>query len=197
MWQRLALQTLRQVWVQQYYGPHEGRWRASEDLPPHAHRITSPYDVEARFATKRQTSWTGYKVHLTETCAEDSPHLITNVETTTATTNDVEVTDTIHEHLAARKLLPREHLLDTGYLSGDVLVTGQPTHQIDLVGPVLGDNSWQARQEDGLDVRCFALDWEARQALCPGGKVSMRWTETHDQQGAGQDIIGNTAEVTL
>lgn len=189
LWQRPALQTLRQVWLQQYYGPHEVRWRTSDDLPPQAQLITSPYDVEARFATKRQTSWTGYKVHLTETCDEDSPHLITNVETTAATTNDVEVTDTIHAHLAAWKLLPCEHLLDTGYLSGNVLVSGQRQHQVDLVGPVLGDNSWQARQDDGLDGRCFALDWEARQATCPGGKVSMRWTETHDKQGAGQAII--------
>jgi hypothetical protein len=24
---------------------------------------------------KRETRWTGYKVHLTETCEEDAPHL--------------------------------------------------------------------------------------------------------------------------
>jgi transposase len=184
-----ALQILRQVWLQQYYGPHDARWRLSQDLPPHAQLITSPYDLEARFATKRQTSWTGYKVHLTETCQDDAPLLITNVETTAATTNDVEVTDTIHLHLAARDLLPEEHLLDTGYVSADVLVRSQKSHQVDLVGPVLGDNSWQAQQPDGLDVRCFVLDWETRQAICPAGKTSARWTETHDRQGVGQDII--------
>jgi transposase len=115
--------------------------------------------------------------------------LITNVETTPATTNDVEVTDTIHRHLAARDLLPQEHLLDTGSVSADLLVTSQQRHQVDMVGPVLGDHSWQAQQPDGLDVSCFALDWEARQAICPAGKVSVRWVETHDRQGAGQDIV--------
>jgi transposase len=64
---RPALATLRAVWLQQYYGPHDVRWRVEADLPPHALLITSPYDVEARFATKRETSWTGYKAHLTET----------------------------------------------------------------------------------------------------------------------------------
>ena len=183
-----ALGILRQVWVQQYYGPHDVRWRTGEDLPPHARLIASPYEVEARFATKRQTAWTGYKVHLTETCDEERPPLITNVETTPATTNDVGVTDTIHAHLAARHLLPREHLLDTGYVAADVLVTSR-RRAVDVVGPALGDNSWQARQPDGLDVSCFAIDWEARHVTCPGGKRSVRWTPGHDKQGAGQDLV--------
>lgn len=183
-----ALGILRQVWVQQYYGPHDVRWRTGEDLPPHARLIASPYEVEARFATKRQTAWTGYKVHLTETCDEERPHLITNVETTPATTNDVGVTDTIHAHLAARHLLPREHLLDTGYVAADVLVTSR-RRAVDVVGPALGDNSWQARQPDGLDVSCFAIDWEAGHVTCPGGKRSVRWTPGHDKQGAGQDLV--------
>ncbi len=186
---RPASQTLRLVWLQQYYGPHDIRWRTTDDLPPHAQLIASPYDVDARFATKRETSWVGYKVHLTETCDDDTPHLITNVETTPATTNDVCMTDTIHVHLAARDLLPQEHLLDTGYMAADVLVTGQQQHQVDLVGPVLGDNSWQARQPDGLDVSCFAIDWDAQHVTCPAGKVSTRWTPGHDEQGAGQAVI--------
>jgi len=186
---RPAIQALRRIWMQQYYGPHDVRWRTTDDLPPHAQLITSPYDVEARFATKRETSWTGYKVHLTETCDDDTPHLITNVETTPATTNDVCVTDTIHAHLAERDLLPHEHLLDSGYVAADVLVTSQQQHTVDVVGPVLRDNSWQARQPDGLDVRCFAIDWDARQVICPAGKVSTRWTAGHDDQGAGQAVI--------
>jgi len=186
---RPAVQTLRAVWIQQYYGPHDLRWRVEADLPPHAQLITSPYDVEARFATKRETSWTGYKVHLSETCDDDTPHLITNVETTPATTNDVCMTETIHTHLAERDLLPREHLLDSGYVAADLLVTSQQDHQVDLLGPVLSDNSWQARQADGLDVSCFVIDWDQQSVTCPAGKSSVRWTEGHDHQGDGQAII--------
>ena len=47
------------------------RWRAAGDLPPCAIRIDSPHDPEARYGTKRATRWTGYKVHLTETCGLD------------------------------------------------------------------------------------------------------------------------------
>ena len=186
---RPAIQTLRAVWLQQYYGPHDLRWRLQADLPPHAQLITSPYDVEARFATKRETSWTGYKVHLTETCDDDTPHLITNVETTPATTNDVCMTETIHTHLAKRDLLPHEHLLSSGYVAAAVLVSSQQRHAVDVVGPTLSDNSWQARQADGLDVTCFAIDWEAQQVTCPAGKSSVRWTAGHDKQGDGQAVI--------
>jgi transposase len=181
--------TLRQMWIQQYYGPHDVRWRSDADLPPHALLITSPYDVEARFATKRDIHWTGYKVHVTETCDDTGPHLITNVETTSAPVNDVVLTPTIHTHLAARELLPTEHLLDAGYMAADVMVTSQQDHQVELVGPVLPDSSWQAQLPEGLDVSCFAIDWDAQQVTCPAGHRSVRWTPGHDKQGDGQAII--------
>ena len=31
-------------------------------------KVESPYDTDARFWSKRATHWTGYMVHLTETC---------------------------------------------------------------------------------------------------------------------------------
>lgn len=68
-----AMQTLRTVWLPQYDGPHDVRWRSAADLPPHAQLLTSPYVVETRFATKRQTAWTGYNVHLTETGDAECP----------------------------------------------------------------------------------------------------------------------------
>jgi hypothetical protein len=52
---------------------------------------------------KRTTSWVGYKVHLTETCEEGTPHLITHVETTAAPVADGEVTTRIHENARAEK----------------------------------------------------------------------------------------------
>jgi hypothetical protein len=57
-------------------------------MPAAAEQISSPYDPEARYSTKREISWVGYKVHLTETCDPETPHVITNVETTLATTPD-------------------------------------------------------------------------------------------------------------
>ena len=60
-----------------------------KEMPEAAQRIESPYEVEARYSTKRSMGWVGYKVHLTESCDEGFPHLITDVHTTAATATDV------------------------------------------------------------------------------------------------------------
>ena len=78
------------------------RWREGNDLPPGGQRLASPYDLDARYGVKRGSGWTGYKDHLTETCDPDMPRVITNVETTDATADDVEMTQTIHQHLSNR-----------------------------------------------------------------------------------------------
>src|SRR5215210_7242419 len=77
-----AVETLRRCRVQQFYAEDPIRWRAATDLPPAPLLLSSPDDPEARYSRKRATEWTGYKVHLTETCDEDRPHLITDVATT-------------------------------------------------------------------------------------------------------------------
>ena len=181
-----AVETLRQVWVQQYHAPDDGddtrppRWRRDDELPPAARRIASPHDPEARYGTKREASWTGYKVHLTETCDADAPHLVTDVQTTVATTPDDAVTGDIHAALAARGLLPRLHLVDAGYVAARHLATARAAHGVDLLGPAPPDTQWQARAGAGFDAAGFTLDWAARRATCPQGHTSVRWAETDD-----------------
>ncbi|MBK8989687.1 MAG: IS1182 family transposase [Chloroflexi bacterium] len=189
LWQRLgnhpelaqlrnlpAMETLRQVWLQQFMIQDEQlKWRPASDLPPASLLINSPYDVEARFSKKRKTEWTGYKVHLSKSCDEELPHLIVNVETTAATTTDYEMTPEIHGHLAERDLLPGEHLLDKGYMSADNLVDSQE-QRIDLIGPVAEDPSWQAQAGEGFASAAFVIDWEKKQATCPQGHPSHQWS---------------------
>lgn len=88
-----AVITLRTVWITQYHrtitgGRQEVAWREEKDLPPSRDRLCSPYDTDARFATKRGSGWEGYKIHISETCDDVTetglPHLVTNVATTDA-----------------------------------------------------------------------------------------------------------------
>src|SRR5512132_2734774 len=130
-----ALEALRQIWVQQYYrcsvpGMAVVRWRTTEEQPPAAVRITSPYELEARYCTKRDTQWVGYKLHLSETCEPEHPDLITQVLTTPSTTPACTMGPPIVQDLAARDLLPGAPLCDSGYVDADFLVTAQQ-HQID------------------------------------------------------------------
>jgi transposase len=179
-----AVQTLRQVWAEHYTDPPGPlRWREAPEMPPPADLITSPYDVEARYCTKRGIAWVGYKVHVTETCEDDQPHLITQVLTTPATTPDCVMGPAIHHGLAQRDLLPGAHLLDGGYVDADLLVTAQVQHQIDVVGPAFGSYSRQRRAGQGYDLSAFVIDWEAQQARCPQGQTSVKWTPGHDMRG--------------
>jgi transposase len=60
-------------------------------------------------------SWVGYKVHLTESCDEGFPHLITDVHTTAATATDVKQLSAIQQRLAASGVLPAELFADSSY----------------------------------------------------------------------------------
>ena len=176
-----AVQTLRQVWVQQF-AVEDGvlRWREKKELPPALLVVNSPYDPEARFSIKRETVWTGYKVHLTETCGEEAPHLITHVRTTPGTQQDSDVTAAVHADLARADLLPGEHLVDEGYTDAPLLVESREKYGIDLVGPVARNGSWQAVADAGFDQSRFAVDWEAERVTCPRGKVSHKWVPVRD-----------------
>lgn len=108
------VQTLRQMWIQQYFvDDGQVRRRDLKDRPPGAERLVTPYDTDARGSVKRGIFWDGYKVHLTE-CEPDSPNLITHVATTDSTVQDVRLVAPIHAHLAERDLLPECHLVDAG-----------------------------------------------------------------------------------
>ena len=180
-----AVEILRQVWLQQYYAPRDGKvqLRTEKDGPPHAKRIFSPYETEARKSTKRSTSWTGYKVHLTETCEEDLPHLITHVETTVATTQDTTVLPSIHQALAEKEILPQQHLVDQGYTSAQLITSSQKEYGIELFGPVALNAKWQAKEGAGFDMSHFRVNWKRKVVYCPQGKRSRLWKNSHDSYG--------------
>ncbi len=73
-------------------------------------------------------------------------------------------------------LLPGQHLVDAGYVSGQQLLTSELAYGVDLVGPALLDTSWQAAANEGFDLTRFAIDWERQTATCPQGKTSLPWT---------------------
>ncbi len=94
-----AVMLLLRVWIQNFClmpaeaGAQRGtekpgedgmlvRWRTTiEGFPTSLLMVASPYDADVHYAKKRSTTWIGYKVHLTERCDDERPHLITHVET--------------------------------------------------------------------------------------------------------------------
>jgi transposase len=188
-WLRMlpALTILRRIWIQQYRRD-DGQvvWRRPPDLPPGAVMLQSPHDPDVRYSEKRETTWVGYKMHLTETCAADAPHLITQVTTTPATTTDDATTSAIQAELTARERAPHLHLVDAGYLDGELLAQSA-AQGIHLCGPIAPDTSWQAKAGRGYALANFAIAWDQEVVTCPQGKRSSTWRPAIGSRG--EDVI--------
>jgi transposase len=175
------MQVLRQILVRNYYWDASGRlrWRDDEGdagLPPSAARIVSPYDPAARYSRRGQvTRWTGYLAHVTETCADDSPDVITDVAAMPATSAGSAAVAGIHARLERRGLLPGEHLVDGGYPSLARMERAGREHQVTLAGPLPGNRTRQHRDQQGYARDDFRAGYDRREVPCPQGQVSKGW----------------------
>ena len=186
---------LRRVWARHFerVGPGSGdniaggdyaggrvQLRPAQGRGP-GDRVESPYDAEARCRAKAGTNWTGYMVHLTETCDTGKPHLVVHADTTPANVHEAMRTTPIHDALAAKGLTPSEHLADAGYISANLIVTARERHRIDLIGPARPDQSWQNQAAGALRATDFTVDWERQVVRCPEGCESVSWGEYKDK----------------
>jgi transposase len=172
---------LQQVW-NQHFERKDGhiRWRDGPAVR-NQERVVSPYDQEARESRKRDTEWFGSKVHLTETCGqEDKVHLIIDVKSVPATWQDVQETIAIMQRVEAQDLKPEVMLMDKGYTSGEVLTWGENA-EVEIVGPVNDDSSWQDKSGYGLST--FDIDWKNKKAICPQGQQSQIWRPGQGKRG--------------
>jgi transposase len=187
-----SIDTLRRTWQRHYERSDEGespqgvrhdrtvRFKANRELPQAAEGIESPYDPEARFRSKRDTKWTGYMAHLSETCEEDAPHLLTHVHTTAASVHEAKCTAVIEAAMVEKDRAPDEHLVDAAYVSADLLVKSVQDYGITLRGPTRPDVSWQVHVEGAYRPDDFDIDWDQQWARCPQGKQSISWSERVD-----------------
>ena len=67
------------------------------------------------------------------------------------------MTEPIHADLQKAALTPRQHLLDSGYITAPILVSSQQQYGIEVIGPGRPDVKWQANTDDGIDISQFAL----------------------------------------
>lgn len=175
-----ALTTLGLVWDQRFAVGENGGVTARPDLPPCTDRIVTPHDVGVRAGEKRGQPWHGSKVQVTETVgeAEGAPRFITDIVTVNAASGDGEALAGIRERLAERGVLPGEQVVDSSYVSGKQLAESEAAG-VTLIGPALPDTS-----PNEFKIADFAIDREAKQAVCPGGQTSTKW-------GVGQGRDGS------
>ena len=180
-----VLESLRRTWQRHYERPGDearrkggapstacdSRRTGNYRRPPRV--VESPYDADARYRHKRDTAWTGYMVHVSETCEPTAPHLLTHVHTTPATVHEAQCTTPIQQALIDKALPPREHFVDAAYISADLLVHSRDEQGITLRGPTRPSPGWQMQVDGSLYVEQFTVDWERQQVRCPQGKTSV------------------------
>lgn len=178
-----AIKTLRQVLEDQFQGPDDkGNWnlRTQKELKPSGERIVSPHEKDARTASKRGKTWTGYKFHTTETCVKGSPNFITDARIEQATKADsLTLPDVVH-HLRKNGLLPKQLLADGGYVNMPFYTKARLEFGVDIVSRLVNGHSWQSKDGKGFDVSQFEINFEARQAVCPAGVTSDCWKKKKD-----------------
>jgi transposase len=119
---------------------------------------------------------------LTESCDEETPHLITHVETSVAPSPDTSATPIVHEALRRKGLLPHQHLVDMGYIETELVVASEQEYGVELYGPMRADYRRQAHEGQGFAVEHFKIDWAARQVECPQGQISSSWTPVVERE---------------
>src|SRR5256712_3586660 len=195
------LEALRRTWQRHYErtarapaSPGEPpeyavRFKASRELPPAAEGIESPYDVEARYRHKRDTQWTGYMVHVSETCEPTAPHLLTHVHTTPATVHEAQCTTPIQQALIDKEVPPSEPLVDAAYISAELLVQSRDEQGIILRGPTRPSQGWQTQVEGAYTIEQFTVDWEQQAVWCPQGKQSATWVNPAEAKDRNLMIV--------
>jgi len=186
-WQQLpSILALKLVWQRHYEmitddqtGLQQVRFKPKRALAKAAAGIESPYDIEARYRSRYEVSWTGYSVHLTETCDDHDCHLLTQVMTTPATVHEVNCTVAIQQALSHKNLPPQEHFVDSAYIDAPLLVEAQ-AQGIMMVGPTRPNVTWQTRTEAAFDLTRFAVNWQQQTVTCPQGKQSISWSPLAD-----------------
>ena len=183
---------LRAIFEQQYLEKGKGfELRDDEESIPPASRIASPHDTDARFGKKGSTRWLGYSTHFTETCDEDAPRLITNVETVPGGPTDEHMLPKIHSSLKSRGYAPSQHFVDSGYTDVEVMRTSEEQLGITVIGPARPGPSWQTAAGKGFDAANFSIDFENKKATCPNGVTSSIWSERSTK---GSIIVGFPAK---
>jgi transposase len=216
-WRELeAIQTLAQVWQQQYRRGEKGSGAIEIELSTKESRqkegvarevIQTPHDVEARYGEKNGVGVVGYKLHLTEVAAEDAPALITDVDVVGCQEYDGAALEGIQQRLEARDVLPAEQVVDGGYVSGET-ISSSALRGVKLIGPVQAapgsepeatapnppPSRLRAESETPpvtqtcLSLERFQFDFARKTAVCPSGESASRWRETIRQdRGLGPE----------
>ncbi len=123
-------------------------------------RVTiTPHDPQARWATKQDHAWGGYKLHLTGTATKDAPLLITDLDIVAAAVHNSQAVASIQQRLQACKLLPDTHLADAGYVDG-LTIQSSLGFGVNLLRPISANTVRTPCKDTTFPSEAFTVDVE-------------------------------------
>lgn len=151
--------------------------------------VCNPQDPDAQWAAKdpeKKKTWTGYKVQVVETVAEDptpkekgepTEQFLTEITTTEAIASDI---DGMERALKAQgehgQEAPSELFVDAAYVSDDTLFEAQEKGT-QLVGPARPS----PQHHEGFPSERFHVNNACHTAICPAGKTNTQCSRIKDE----------------
>jgi transposase len=134
--------------------------------------LTTPHDPDVRYGHKGIQDWVGYTLQVTETVTEKPvARFITDIEITSTLQQDNHALPAIQKRLQKRQVIPNKQYVDQGYMSGKN-IDESLSYGINLRGLVRKGNM---SKPEGFRLSDFGIDIDARRAICPAGKQSVKW----------------------
>ncbi|MEH2028737.1 MAG: transposase [Nostoc sp.] len=66
---------------------------------------------------------------------------------------------------------------------GEILLNNFGNVNIEIIGPVRSDPSWQTKAQQGFDSSNFQIDWDNEKVTCPQGHQNTKWLLGLDVSG--------------
>ena len=67
-------------------------------------------------------------------------------------------------------------------MDSTLLVESKHKHNLELIGPIRDNVSWQSKTPEAYDLSRFKINWKKKQATCPVGvKSTQKWTVHKDK----------------
>lgn len=121
------------------------------------HTLQSPFDPDAAYGHKG----TGYSLHLSETCRNDGPEIITDFHLVSANQNDFDKAKVLLGNLDHTDRLPTTAYVDAGYITASSLEDAE-NRGVELYGPAKTHIS-----PDAIGRESFEFDGSGRVIRCP------------------------------
>lgn len=149
-----------------------------EEIQGPKQTIFDPRDPSIKLGIKGRKSWVGSKCHVVETAERGKVNFLTDMIYQSSNEDDSRIHGKIEECNDRKGLRPEKLYADSRYITGAALHAYRENGQ-ELMGYMQNDSS---RKPEAFKLGKFQVDMVKKQAVCPGGQVSVTSRKKTDRE---------------